>query len=284
MGLALRSWVLPATSTPLSLSRIDPRVAQYMTTPLFTATPDESLQRVRARLTRRGISSLPVVEQDQLIGVISRSDLMRATRPDRPVRDAMTRTLVTVDLDAPLSAAAARMLTYRLHSVYVVDRGLPIGVLSPRGVVAAVRDAGCSAPIATIMSTPVLAISHQQPVAAAVKRIASEGVRGLVVVDDDDRPVGIFTQAEALAAWAVPASTPVEELMEPIACVSTHTTLHTAATRFLALRARGVLAVDHGEIQGFVTGVDFARHLAAHPLVSLVDPSGDRQPIGAWRA
>lgn len=57
---------------------VDLPLRPYMTSPLFSAAPDDSLRTIHARLARHRIASLPVVDDDRLVGVITRSDLLKA--------------------------------------------------------------------------------------------------------------------------------------------------------------------------------------------------------------
>jgi len=54
------------------------RVADYMTTTVETIGPDESVVAVAKRFLEKRYHRYPVVENDRLIGQISRRDLLRA--------------------------------------------------------------------------------------------------------------------------------------------------------------------------------------------------------------
>jgi CBS domain-containing protein len=80
------------------------------------------------------------------------------------------------------------------------------------------------------------------------------------VVDDDEWPVGTFTQAEGLGARGLPGDTPLEEAMSyAMLCLDVRTPLYRAAAHAHATRARRVLAVSEGRVRGILTGLDFAR-------------------------
>jgi CBS domain-containing protein len=52
-------------------------VADVMTTTPVVARPDEDLSEVVVRMLDNGIRSVPVVENDRLVGVVSRRDVLR---------------------------------------------------------------------------------------------------------------------------------------------------------------------------------------------------------------
>ena len=59
-----------------------------MTSPATTIGPDASVAWAAQLMTKLKINRLPVVENDKLVGIIARSDLVRAfTRPDEEIED-----------------------------------------------------------------------------------------------------------------------------------------------------------------------------------------------------
>lgn len=69
---------------------------------------------------------------------------------------------------------------------------------------------------------------------------------GLVVVEEGG-PVGMFTQADALAARDAPPDDRVDHWLDPrLICVPVATPLFRAAEQAMAARARRVLAVEAG--------------------------------------
>lgn len=58
----------------------DPRqcnVSTHMSSPVFTARPEEELLRATELMVEKRIKRLPVVEHDQLVGIVSFSDVSR---------------------------------------------------------------------------------------------------------------------------------------------------------------------------------------------------------------
>jgi CBS domain-containing protein/anti-sigma regulatory factor (Ser/Thr protein kinase) len=77
----------------------DLRISDVMTSKLITASPQESLFDVLELLRLNRISGVPVVQDDELVGVISIEDIVRAMERNdltELVGQYMTRTLVTV--------------------------------------------------------------------------------------------------------------------------------------------------------------------------------------------
>ena len=249
-------------------------VELYMTSPVHTVHPDDNLEHVQKRLDELRISSLAVVdENDKLLGVISRTDLIRVGRrqagshgkaalltlPNKAVSRRMTDRVVTVSPEDPISLAAKHIVEGRLHRVYVEASEKLVGVLSTNDVMLAIRDKRVNKPISDWMSSPVFTVRAQEPVSLATERLEKARVQGLVVVDDG-WPVGVFTQREALDASDRARNTPVDEVMNPAMLIlEADTPLHRAAAQAEALHVRRVIVVTNRQIEGILTGVDFAR-------------------------
>lgn len=55
----------------------DTRVAQIMTTPAITVTPDDTIDACMRLVTDKRIRHLPVIEQGRVVGVLSIGDLVK---------------------------------------------------------------------------------------------------------------------------------------------------------------------------------------------------------------
>lgn len=68
------------------LENLRRRVADVMTTPVVTAGPVTELRRIAAVMLEGGFSAVPIVsESEQIVGIVSRADVLRAVMADPPV-------------------------------------------------------------------------------------------------------------------------------------------------------------------------------------------------------
>jgi CBS domain-containing protein len=112
------------------------------------------------------------------------------------------------------------------------------------------------------MSSPAFTVRASEPISLATDRLEKAHISGLIVVDGE-WPVGFFSQREALAARDLPRSTPVEEGMtSAMLALEADTPLHRAAAQAAELRVRRVIAVRSRNIEGILSGLDFARSAA----------------------
>lgn len=255
-------------------------VSTFMTTKVAAVAHDTMLSHIARELDERGVSAMPVLdEHGAVIGVISRTDLLRVGRiqagshrkasaltlPERSARDLLgssPRAPVVIAPGAPMHDAARLMRDEKVHRVFVVEAGAPVGVISTLEIMGAVRDAKIALPITEIMSTPLFSVNAQQPVSAAIERLEHARVTGLVVLEDDF-PVGVFTQLEAMQSRDLPRDTPINEVFDPaMLCLPVTTKIYRAAEQAARLEVRRVIPCRDREAVGIVTGFDFVKLVA----------------------
>jgi predicted transcriptional regulator len=143
-------------------------VGDVMTKEVRTVSPEMRLPELQRALLQEKVRGFPVVRDGRLVGVVSRSDIVRMLSIDQSVAEeamsgfyldgtvgdtpaqslemiseyvgrriqemtvdsAMIRTLVTVGPDTPLVEAAKLMAERRIHRLPVVADDLLVGILS----------------------------------------------------------------------------------------------------------------------------------------------------------
>jgi acetoin utilization protein AcuB len=121
------------------------KVRDRMSVDPCTVGPNDSLQRVVELLRRRDIRAVPVIENDELIGIVTDRDI-RQVAPAYPlfrneveirhytenlkVTAAMTADPLRVQPDTPLVEAAKVLETYKISSLPVVQGRALIGMIS----------------------------------------------------------------------------------------------------------------------------------------------------------
>lgn len=254
-------------------------VATYMTKPVLSVAPDTPIEVVYQLLTDRGISCVPVVNSvGQAIGVLSRTDLLRLGRlsmgptgrvtalsfPTSTAGEKMHEGVMTVTPESPVIAAARLMVKQRIHRVFAKHADDLAGVFSTKELLVAIRDKKVETPIGEHMSKPAFTIPANTELSRALDRLWGAHVSGLVVVDDDERAIGVLTQVEALMARDAPPDTALEDVMSyGMLCLHQSTPLYRAAGYAYATRARRVLVTEDHKVVGVLTGLDFARAIVA---------------------
>ncbi|MGD8511833.1 MAG: IMP dehydrogenase [Gammaproteobacteria bacterium] len=91
----------------------------------ITVAPDKTVGAVLALTREKNISGVPVVDGDQLVGIVTHRDLRFETRLDAPVSEVMTPKpkLVTVREGADPEEVLLLLHKHRIEKVLVVDDG-----------------------------------------------------------------------------------------------------------------------------------------------------------------
>lgn len=111
-----------------------------------------------------------------------------------------SRQLLTCEADTAVAEAAALMRQRRCSSIVVIRDGRAVGIWTEHDSLKLdFSSAGaCDLAIGEVMSPHVLSVREDVPVQEAGLRFKECGVRHFVVVDDQDRPVGMVSQTDVV--------------------------------------------------------------------------------------
>jgi CBS domain-containing protein len=128
------------------------RVRDLMTRLVVTTTPATPVKDAAAVLAGHGITLLPVIDADQLVGVLTEADVVRGRIPPDPRRgawqgnqagtpppttvgDVMSSPPVTANPDTDTAELASIMVRFGLRSVPVVEEDRLVGIITRRDMV-----------------------------------------------------------------------------------------------------------------------------------------------------
>lgn len=103
---------------------------------VFTAAPSETLGAICALLHSRRVGAMVVTEGDQVVGIVSERDIVRAMAEEggsaltKTVSTCMTRDVVFADPGESVDSLLARMTDRRLRHLPVVQKDRLIGIVS----------------------------------------------------------------------------------------------------------------------------------------------------------
>jgi tRNA nucleotidyltransferase (CCA-adding enzyme) len=108
-------------------------VRDIMSYPVKTVTPQTKMENAGKLLLKYGHTGVPVVENNKLVGVISRRDIDKALKhglKHAPVKGFMTRDVITVHPDLGSEEAQKLMIQHDIGRLPVVDNGKLVGIVS----------------------------------------------------------------------------------------------------------------------------------------------------------
>lgn len=139
------------------------RVEDVMTREVETVAPATPLRQVAETLARLGVSGLPVVEDDRVVGVVSEADILVKESAEEPARGGLLGRLLDdrSEIEAKLHASTA----------------------------------------GEAMTAPAITIGPKRPLSKAASTMISEAVNRLPVVDEEGKLIGIVTRADLVRAF-----------------------------------------------------------------------------------
>lgn len=119
------------------------------------------------------------------------------------VKDIMTKFLQTIPAGSTVMEAAQIMSKVDIGSIVILQKGAPAGMLTERDVVTKVVSKGLDSSkvhVDEIMSQPIITTEPDKIIDEAALMMSIYGIRRLVVVDREDKLLGIVTATD-IASW-----------------------------------------------------------------------------------
>ena len=101
-----------------------------MTVDLIAVLPTDRVRRARDILISLGIHALPVMDGNDVMGIVTSTDLVDNWDEDELMTTVMTPTPILIDMGATIEDAAETMVANRTHHLLVTDAEEVTGIVS----------------------------------------------------------------------------------------------------------------------------------------------------------
>lgn len=130
------SWRLASESAPWRRRPIDSiSIKRIMTTGLITISLGASIEEAAKLMIDNEISSLPVLEAGSLVGIITKTDLLKAFAENYPDKfktgELMSKQVVTANRHHTLTHLIDLMMEKGAGRVVIVEGTKPVGIVTP---------------------------------------------------------------------------------------------------------------------------------------------------------
>jgi CBS-domain-containing membrane protein len=286
----------------------DKPVTEIMTREVITLNPDMTIAQAWERMLEQSMKAMPVVdENERILGMLTDEDLIQragsvthisvANRLDEKtlneqlavlrtsslrVEDVMTKPAITTHVSESLGVAAARMAKHEIKRLPVVDEtGKLVGVVSRVDILRQVMTletkapklqipTGASLTVQQVMYPEVPVVHVDSELATIVATFVESGMRRLIVVDSQYRPIGLISDSDvvsrvqpherlgvlgALRGGKAPDSNvTAQDLMSPVVLTASEDTpLVEAARQMLAQHRKWLVVIGReGKTLGLV--------------------------------
>ena len=107
---------------------------------VVTIRPNLSLREASKIMSKFGIGSLVVVEDENLVGIITSTDIIKAVAEGKDVdqtlvSEVMSKDVITVDPDESLEEAVEKMMERNIKRLPVVEGGKLVGIITASDII-----------------------------------------------------------------------------------------------------------------------------------------------------
>lgn len=277
------------------------KVKDVMSSPVHVIAPAETIAHARRLMLKHRMGRLIVVDGETPIGMVTKSDLAWKLRQagsiwrrrpidNIPVRVVMSENLITTYPDALLEEVGELMLENNIGGLPVVDNGL-VGIITKFDIVRQFSDTESKVRVGDVMSDFVVTVHRHHSIAHVIDEMRKNEVHRVIVMEDDDAPVGIITSSNLaftelederggtpekeikMARKDSPAGRKrfrdiekkglvAEDVMSsPLVTVSKDELVTNAAKMLIERKIEGMPVMDEG-LAGIITKTDFIRMLS----------------------
>ncbi len=202
-------------------------IRRVMSTDPITASPTDEIQTAIEIIIKKNIGSIPVVDEEGLVGIITKTDLMKVYT-DRlkgkwKVSDLMTSDVITVNENHSIAHVISLMEKNKVAKIVVIRDSEPVGIITPENIsFAHVEDPETGVSIekiyfirnsdgkskrdvrvvsmmtaGDIMRNHLIKISADEDAATAADMMIENDISGLPVIEGDSL-VGVITKSDLI--------------------------------------------------------------------------------------
>ena len=179
----------------------------------------------------------------------------------------MSKDVITLGPDESLKSAIRKMYSHNVSCIVVVKDGKPAGILTERDIIhMQVNNIDFdNVLLQVVMKSPVIAVSEETEIPEAANLMVINGLRRLVVVDDDRKVIGIVTQTDIIKNLSIDSFVTykkAEQVMNrKLIAVGEDDTLTKAISLMADNRISCILVITGNKPVGIITEHDITRSL-----------------------
>lgn len=248
-------------------------IGQFATRSVVTVEVEATVQEALQLMSERCISCVLILSHDEPIGILTERDVVFATnwllgQPDLLIKEVMNKPVMTASEDMTVDQAYQVFCQHNIRHLVVLDDRLDmVGIFTQTDLVRSLREKAFDGidNVSPLMSSQVLHVKPDVPARYALSLMARRSVSCIVVVEDN-RPVGMFTERDVVRQVARGVDLSAVSVGSVMSSSVTSTTLMTAPYDTIGMMLkksiRRLLVVDeHGEMTGILTQTDIGRVL-----------------------
>ena len=148
-------------------------------------------------MKEKGITSVPVVKNRTLVGIITRGDIFRNPEEDQ-IALLMSRQPVFVSPIATIEDAARIFIEKAIRRMPVVDDSQFVGFITVTDIVSAIAEMDIKTPVDNFIVREIVAVWEMTPIDVVGEIMKLANAEASPVIDSTNRVVGIVTEGALL--------------------------------------------------------------------------------------
>jgi CBS domain-containing protein len=176
----------------------------------FVSIPG-SRDEVLKTLKERRVSGVPVVKAGILVGMVTRTDLLRNPEEDQTAL-LMTRDPLVVRPEDSVVEAARHLAENDIRRLPVVDDGSLVGIVSVADIIRVISDLEIKRPIERYFEMATVALWDEMPLPVAGAVMEYANVQASPVIDSDLNLVGIISDRDLINASVIEDSLEMSDM------------------------------------------------------------------------
>jgi CBS domain-containing protein len=153
--------------------------------------------QVLKTLQKSQVSGVPVVKKEELVGMITRSDILRNREEDQTAL-LMARNPITVPSDSTIEEASSLLLKHGIRRLPVVDGKKLVGIITVADIVKVASDLNIQTDVAEYFEKEILVLWSEMPVPIAGAVMEYAQVAACPVIDSGLKLVGIISDRDLI--------------------------------------------------------------------------------------
>ena len=178
-------------------------VEDIMSSPVYVITPDEPISHARKLMLKHKIGSIVVVNDDKMVGIVTKSDLVKRLaqaepiwrrRPiDKvPINLVMTESPITIYPGASIKQAVELMLDNNINNIPVTKNSV-VGMITKKDIVRYVSEQSIDASVSDMMGECFISVHRHHTINHVIDEMSKNEVNKVIVIDDTEEAVGIIS-------------------------------------------------------------------------------------------
>ncbi|MGP8331868.1 MAG: CBS domain-containing protein [Methanosarcinaceae archaeon] len=178
-------------------------VEDIMSSPVYVIAPDEPISHARNLMLKHKIGSVVVVNNDDMIGIVTKSDLgkrMAQAEPvwrrrpiDKvPINLVMTESPITIYPEASIKQTAALMIENRINNIPVIKNSV-VGIVTKKDIIKYVSKQVLDTKVSELMHKDTIFVHRHHTINHVVDEMERNMISRIIVIDDAEEAVGIIS-------------------------------------------------------------------------------------------